>query len=122
MAYTLANVLGILDIVPNTVRYLLPKYATRIPYTNETALYLVLPIVILVVMAGLARTPSTSTLRLALLPLAVAATLRMCFGYFYDGPENDGLNHGLRTSFSRFWYLYSHTLTPLAVSQERLVS
>lgn len=56
----------------------------RIPITFSNVPYILVPHTILLLMAGLTRTPNTFMLRVALLPLAIAATLSVCFRYYFE--------------------------------------
>lgn len=80
------------------------RWVERTPITLSTAPSLILPLLALIVMAGLARTPATLILRLSLLPLALAVTLIPCFGYYFEAPQLNALNHALRMSLM-FWVL-----------------
>lgn len=83
-----------IDIIEG-VRGLIPPQDVRTPITASTAPYLLIPVTMFVLMAGLARTPGTWALRLALLPFAVAINLRIMFGLFFKDPYYAGLNHAL---------------------------
>lgn len=82
--------------------YLIPPHSSRIPLSLNNAYVTLAPSLFLLLMASLARTAGTWTFRMGLLPIAVATTLRVYFGYFTDSPYYVGGNHGLgeHSSFS----------------------
>ena len=75
-------------------RYLIPPHHERTPYNRSNVLYSGLPFLAVFLMAGLARRRGTWLIRLALLPVALALTLRIFFGYFMHGQYFHGINHG----------------------------
>lgn len=75
-------------------RYLVPPHHERKPIDASNVLYSILPVLSLLLMAGLARRRGTWLIRLALLPLALAVTLRMSFGHFIDNEYFYAFNHG----------------------------
>lgn len=75
-------------------RYLVPPHDEREAINTSNALGSALPILSLFLMAGLARRRGTWLIRLALLPVALALTLRVSFGYFINGGYFYAFNHG----------------------------
>lgn len=84
--------------VQKVARYLVPPYDERKPITASNALYLFLPSLSLLLMAGLARRRGTWTLRLAFLPVALAITLRMSCGLFINDEYFNQLNYAIGES------------------------
>lgn len=83
------------EALRKVARYFVPPYDERTPITASNALYSALPPLCLFLMAGLARRSGTWLLRLALLPVTLALTVRMSFGHFIDGENFHGFNHGI---------------------------
>lgn len=81
------------------LNYLVPPHASRIPLALSNAYVLLLPSLLLLLMASLARVRDTWPLRMGLLPLTMTVTLRVYFGYYCDDPELVGANHGLGELF-----------------------
>lgn len=80
------------------LRYVIPPPADRLPRSAETASYYLIPFILLLVMAGLARRPGTWALRLAIFPFAVAAVLRGAYGFVYLDPQQVGANQAFGSS------------------------
>lgn len=79
----------------------LPQFRPMIPKTPlapSSAYVLLLPSLLLLFMASLARMRGMWPLRMGLLPLALAVTLRVYLGYYCENPELVGANHGLGES------------------------
>lgn len=77
-------------------KYIIPPQAEREPVTLSNSQVLALPLIATIIMASLARTPNTWPIRLALLPVSIACTLRVCFGHVFE-PSLNGLNGLLGT-------------------------
>src|ERR1700733_7404448 len=86
---TLSNLFGsshrsLFADLQKVARYLVPPHHERTPYNGSNVLYSGLPLLAIFLMAGLARRRGTWLIRLALLPVTLALTLRIFFGYFMD--------------------------------------
>ena len=82
-----------MSLITSAFRFLIPPPADRTPLTRSEARYFVVPAVLLVILAGLARRPGTWLLRLALLPFVLVAILRGAFGFVVLGPDEEPVNH-----------------------------
>jgi disulfide bond formation protein DsbB len=89
-----------MSIMVSAFRFLIPPPEDRTPFTLSEARYFVLPAMLLVMLAGLARRPGTWLLRLALLPFALIAILRGVFGFAILDPDEEPVNQMFGTFLS----------------------
>lgn len=83
---------------PNLLIFPVPSFASRAPLTLSNLYVTILPFILLLLMASLARVRGTWPLRMGLLPFSIAITSRAFFGYYCDDPILVGANHGIGKS------------------------
>lgn len=83
-------------------RYIIPTPKDRLPHGSQNVGSYLTTLLLLVVMAGLARRQGTWSLRLAILPFAMFFVLRLSFGFVVRDIGEEPTNH----SFGEFFNSY----------------